>query len=97
MTVCYRVPEGVEFQRWHSGGEWVVYHSGTGETLRLSEAALALLDTLLASGSLDRERLASALGGMLDAVAEPEELATATDALLRGLLDHECIEPVPCG
>ena len=43
---AYRIPDGVEFPRWDGGDEWVVYHSGTGETLRLSDAAVAILDLL---------------------------------------------------
>lgn len=97
----YRIPPGVTFQRWCEGGsqgadEWVVYHDGTGQTLRLSEAALAILDALLASGPQDRASIALTLAGLLDAPAGPEELDTALDLLLRGLLEHECIEAVPC-
>ncbi|MCU0840885.1 MAG: hypothetical protein MUC79_04080 [Thiobacillaceae bacterium] len=97
----YRIPPGVAFQRWSEGGshgadEWVVYHDGTGQTLRLSEAALAVLDALLEGGPQDRATIALALAGLLDAPAGPEELDTALDHLLRGLLEHECIEALPC-
>lgn len=98
---AYRIPPGVQFQRWRDGGpdgtgEWVVYHSGTGETLRLSEAALALLESLADGGSLDREGLTSILANLLDGPLPPEELTAALDGLLRALLRHECIEALPC-
>jgi len=97
----YRVPPGVEFMRWREGGghgtgEWVVHHSGTGETLRLSEAALALLGALIEGPGQDRAGLAAALAGLLDESMPSEELSAVVDDLLRALLRHECIEVLPC-
>lgn len=99
---AYRIPPGVQFQRWREGGpagtgEWVVYHSGTGETLRLSEAALALLDSLMDGHPSDRARLTATLQALLDEPMPADELAAALDGLLRALLRHECIEELPCG
>ena len=92
----YRLPPGVNFQRWHEGppaDEWVVYHDGTGQTLRLSEAALAILDALMAAGPLDRAAIAAALADQLDVPADDDELQAALSGLIDGLLKHECIEP----
>lgn len=92
----YRLPAGVSFQRWHEGPaaeEWVVYHDGTGQTLRLSETALAILDALRAAGPLDRAAIAAALAGQLDVPADDDALQAALDGLIDGLLKHECIEP----
>jgi len=98
---AYRVPPGVEFLRWREGGadglgEWVVYHSGTGETLRLSEAALALLDGLIHGTPLDQAGLTALLANLLDESMPAEELRAVVDDLLRALLRHECIEALPC-
>jgi hypothetical protein len=98
---AYRIPPGVEFLRWREGGpagtgEWVVYHSGTGETLRLSEPALTLLDTLLDGRPRDGAQLATTLTDLIDGPVPAEELAAALDGLLRALLRHECIEALPC-
>lgn len=92
----YRIPPGVGFQRWHEGPapeEWVVYHDGTGQTLRLSESALAILDALLASGSLDLAGIAAALAERLDTPVGDAELQAALQGLIDALLKHECIEP----
>lgn len=96
----YRIPPGVEFQRWCEGGpagagEWVIYHAGTGETLRLSEAAMALLDGLMAEPR-DRIGLKTWLMDLVDGPVPAEELDATLDGLLRDLLRHECIEPAPC-
>jgi len=93
---CYRLPDGVVFQRWAGEDEYVVYHSGTGETLRLSEAAVAILDLLERMGPLGAEALMSALADMMDAPPDPLGLSAATDRLLEVLLKHECIDRVPC-
>ncbi|MBK6277801.1 MAG: hypothetical protein IPF57_06510 [Gammaproteobacteria bacterium] len=92
----YRIPDGVEFQRWDGGEEWVVYHSGTGETLRLSDGALAILDLLAEKGCLDSESLTRALAGMVDDSSSMEDLGPATTELTRVLLQYECIETAPC-
>ena len=90
----YRLPPGVEIRHWGEGPaaeEWVVYHEGTGQTLRLSAAACVLLATLI-RGPLDRGRLAEALAG---AFADPPglaELESALDGLIEGLVKHELIE-----
>lgn len=91
----YGIPLGVEFLRWSGGEDWVIYHAGTGETLRVSDLALAILD-LLAQRVLDREALLSALAGLFDEPPEPGELAAGLDEHLRLLLAHECIEIRPC-
>lgn len=93
---CFRIPPGVEFQRWQGEDEWVVYHSGTGETLRLSDAAIAVLDILGESAQLDKSTLERELNGMMDVPLPPEEMQTALNELLRMLLAHECIEHAPC-
>ncbi len=92
----YRIPLGAGFQRWREGpaaSEWVVYHDGTGQTLRLSEAALAILDALMAAGPLDPAGIATALADQLDAPADDAELQAALSGLIDGLLRHELIEP----
>ncbi len=93
---CYRIPVGVCFERWAGDGEWVIYHSGTGETLRISEAALAILDLLEQSERLDSGGLDKALSGMLDEPSTPDEMQTPREELLRVLLGHECVERVAC-
>lgn len=95
-TACYRIPPGVEFQRWQGGEEWVIYHSGTGETLRLSDAALAVIDLLSQTGPMDQSSLAEALNGMMDAPLPQEEINGALAELLRVLLGHECVEQTAC-
>jgi len=94
---CFRIPSGVEFQRWQGDGEWVIYHSGTGETMRLSEAAIAVLNLLAESGRLDKTAIKLALNAMMDAPVSDHELQTAVNELTRVLLSHECIEQVSCG
>lgn len=92
----YRLPPGVGFQRWHEGPaaeEWVIYHEGTGQTLRLSEAALAILDILGRSGPLDPAGITAALAEQLDTPADDDELQAALSGLIDGLLKHELIEP----
>lgn len=96
IAACLRIPPDVEFERWEGGGEWVLYHSGTGETIRLSDAALALLDLLVESGPLDRPAMARALNAMMDAPLADAEMVTALEGLLGELLAHECVEPVSC-
>jgi PqqD family protein of HPr-rel-A system len=91
----YGIPPGVEFLRWSGGEDWVIYHTGTGETLRVSDLALAILDHL-ADRVLDREALLSALADLFDESPEPAELAAGVDDHLRLLLAHECIEVRPC-
>jgi hypothetical protein len=98
---AYRTPPGVQFLRWREGGaagtgEWVVYHAGTGETLRLSEAALALLDDLSDGQPRGRAQLTATLQALLDEPVPADELDAAVDELLRALLRHECIEEWPC-
>lgn len=93
---AYRIPDHVEFLRWDGGDEWVVYHSGTGETLRLSDGAVAILDLLQHSGPLGPTALAQALTGMMEVAPAVENVAEATAALVRALMQHECIEQVPC-
>jgi len=92
----YRIPPSVEFQRWHGGEEWVLYHSGTGETMRLSNAALAILDLLLQTGTMDQAALAAALNAMMETPLSPEEISGALAEMLRVLLNHECVEQVAC-
>ncbi len=90
----YRLPPGVAFPRWREGPaaeEWVVYHEGTGQTLRLSAAACVLLDAL-ARGPLDRGRLSEALASAFADPPGPAELESALDGLLEGLVRHELIE-----
>jgi PqqD family protein of HPr-rel-A system len=86
----------VEFQRWQGGDEWVIYHAGTGETLRLSAAALAVIDLLSQQGCMDQSALAAALNAMMDAPLSPEEMDAALSELLRVLLSHECVEQTAC-
>jgi PqqD family protein of HPr-rel-A system len=93
---AYRIPDGVEFLRWDGGDEWVVYHSGTGETLRLSDGALAILDVLAEKGPLDSESLTKALAEMVDDCSAMKSLGEAVSELRRVLLQHECIEEAPC-
>ncbi len=93
---CFRIPHGVEFQRWQGEDEWVIYHSGTGETMRLSEAAIAVLELLGESDGLDESALETALSAMMDAPLPTHEIHAALHELLRVLLSHECIEQAPC-
>lgn len=96
VDTCYRLPPGVRLQRWREGqasDEWVVYHDGTGQTLRLSAAAMVLLD-VLAAGALDRRALGQALAGTFDPAPAPAEIDTALAELLDGLGKHELIEAV---
>lgn len=98
MESCYRIPAGVEFLRWNGGEEWVVYHPGTGETLRLSEGAVLILDLLKeAKSPLAADALTHALAGMMDDPPAAEVLAEATGKLVAMLLRHECIERAACG
>lgn len=94
---CYRIPTGVVFRRWAAEGEFVVYHSGTGETLRLSEGAVAILDLLERTAPMDAEAISRAVGDMMDDPPTPEALGDAVETLLSVLLRHECIERVACG
>lgn len=91
---CYRIPPGVEFQRWHGGEDWVLYHSGTGETLRLSEAALAVLVLLLDAGPMPAASLAAGLNQQLDAPLADGAMQSALAEILRVLERHECVEAV---
>jgi hypothetical protein len=93
---CFRIPTGVEFQRWQGDGEWVIYHAGTGETMRLSEAALAVLDLLAESDRLDKSAIEQGLHSMMDTPIVVQEMQAAVNELLRVLLNHECIERVSC-
>ncbi len=98
---AYRTPPGVEFQRWREGGpdgtgEWVVYHSGTGETLRLTEAAVLILDALIQQGPASPAALAGVLARALEEEAPAQELERVLHELLAALKRHECIEPLPC-
>lgn len=93
---CYRIPPGVEFQRWHGGDEWVLYHSGTGETLRLSEAAMAVIDLLEQVSSMEQGALADALNALMDDPMPVAEISIALGELLRILISHECVEPATC-
>jgi hypothetical protein len=93
---CFRIPPGVEFERWQGDGEWVIYHGGTGETMRLSDAALAVLDLLAESHRLDKSAIEQALNAMMDAPITAQEMQAAVDELLRVLLIQECIELVLC-
>lgn len=91
-----RIPPGVQFERWQGGDEWVVYHAGTGETLRLSDAAVAVLDLLEQAGRLDEAALASALNALMDVPLPEAEIRAALDGLVSQLLSHECIERLAC-
>jgi hypothetical protein len=94
---CYRVPEGVEFLRWNGGEEWVVYHSGTGETLRLSEGALAIIDLLARrQDPVSQIDIMRELAAMMDEQAEESAMVLAVSELLRVLIGHECVDPVLC-
>ena len=93
---CFRLPPGVDFQRWQGGDEWVLYHSGTGETIRLSDAALAILDLLAEPSHLDQTTIEQGLHSMMDAPLDQQEMHAAVTELLRVLLKHECIEQVSC-
>ena len=93
---CFRIPPDVEFQRWQGEDEWVAYHSGTGETLRLSDAAIAVLDLLGQSDQLDKPAMERSLNALMDTPLPFEEMQNALNELLRVLLAHECIEPMPC-
>jgi PqqD family protein of HPr-rel-A system len=93
---CYRIPSGVVFQRWAGDGEFVVYHSGTGETLRLSEGAVAILDLLERMPSMSAAAIADALTDMIDDPPAPDALWASLETLLAMLLRHECIERVAC-
>lgn len=97
MINTWRIPVGVNFPRWREGGpegrgEWVVYHTGTGETLRLSEAAMAVLETLLERGPCDQTQLLHCLQQRLAEPLAEAELTRALEALLAVLLRHACIE-----
>jgi PqqD family protein of HPr-rel-A system len=93
---CFRIPPSVSFQRWQGNDEWVLYHSGTGETMRLSDAAVAVLELLEEATSLDSTALASALNAMVDTPLSEKEIGAALHDLLGQLLRHECIERVTC-
>jgi hypothetical protein len=93
---CFSLPPGVDFQRWQGGDEWVIYHSGTGETIRLSDAALAILDLLAELGHRDQTTIERALHSMMDDPLDEQEMHAAVTELLRVLLKHECIEQVSC-
>jgi hypothetical protein len=93
---CFRLPPDVEFQRWQGGDEWVLYHSGTGETIRLSDAGLAILDLLAEPDHLDQTAIERALHAMMDDPLAEQEMHAAVTELLRVLLKHECIEQVSC-
>jgi hypothetical protein len=94
---CYRIPEGVEFLRWKGGEEWVVYHSGTGETLRLSDGAVAIIDLLATrQAPLSRIDIVRELVAMMDEPAEESTVIPAVSELLRVLISHECVDGVPC-
>ena len=93
---CYRIPSGVVFQRWAGEREFVVYHSGTGETLRLSEGAVAILDLLEGTTAMSAETIADALRDMIDDPPAPDVLRASLETLLGVLLRHECIERVAC-
>ena len=93
---CFRLPPGVDFQRWQGDDEWVIYHSGTGETIRLSDAALAILDLLAEPGHLDQTAIERALHSMMDDPPDEQEMHAAVTEVLRVLLKHECIEQVSC-
>ncbi len=92
----YVIPSGVEFLRWSGDGDWVIYHTGTGETLRVSDLALAILDHIERQPAVGRDRLMRALAALFDEVPEPGELAARVDECVRLLLSHECIERCPC-
>ena len=93
---AYRIPVGVEFRRWDGGDDWVVYHCGSGEPLRLSEGAIAILDILAREGPKDSRALAAALAALMDDPPALESVGEAAVDLLSVLLKHECIETVRC-
>lgn len=93
---CFRIPAGVDFLRWAGEEDWVLYHTGTGETLRLSDLALAILDLLGHRAALDRDELACGLAALFDEPLEDAELQAGLEEHMRLLLAHECIEPVSC-
>lgn len=101
---CFRIPPGVVFARWTwtapeqgpDAAEWVVYHSGTGETLRLSPAAVAVLDHLEQSPNQDAAALSAYLNTLLDIPLPAEEIRGFLEGVLGQLLAHECVERRPC-
>jgi PqqD family protein of HPr-rel-A system len=93
---CYAIPPGVEYLRWPGDSDWVIYHTGTGETLRVSDLALAILDAVARRPALNREGLITALTTLFDEPPEAGELRASLDEHLRLLLSHECIEVRPC-
>lgn len=93
---CFCIPPGADFQRWQGDGEWVIYHAGTGETMRLSEAAIAVLDLLAESDRLDKSAIEQALHAMMEAPIPAQEMQASVNELLRVLLNYECIELVSC-
>lgn len=95
-SICYQLPRGVDLQRWFGGDEFVVYHSGTGETLRLSKAAAVILDILAESGPVDVGTLAHALLDRLDEPTRPDDLRPTLEKLLSVLVRHDCAERVAC-
>ncbi len=74
----------------------MVYHSGTGETLRLSDAAVAILDLLEQTGPMGAEALTLSLAEMMDDPPALQILSESADKLLGVLLRHECIERAAC-
>ncbi|MCS6785510.1 MAG: HprK-related kinase A [Thiobacillaceae bacterium] len=95
----YRLPPGLRLPRWRAGtqaGEWVVWHEGTGETLRLSAAAVQLLDRL-AAGPCRRPQLRAALRDALNDPPADELLDLALDEFIEPLVKHELIEPCADG
>ena len=94
---CLRIPPGVQFERWQGETEWVLYHSGTGATVRLSDAAVAVLDLLEHAGVMDEASLVRGLNALMDNPLPEAEMGAALAGLLSDLLSHECIERVPCG
>ena len=95
-TSCFRLPPGVDFQRWAGDGDWVLYHSGTGETMRISDLAMAILDLIAQHDTMDRQEIIRKLTRLFDDPPGEEDLRGAVDEHLRLLLSHECIEPVAC-
>jgi PqqD family protein of HPr-rel-A system len=93
---CFRIPPDVEFQRWQGDDDWVIYHTGTGETLRVSEMSLAILDVIAQHASLDAAGLLKALTTLFDEPPDAGELRAGMDEHMRLLLSHECVERCPC-